>query len=186
MEKEIWKPIVGYETLYEISNMGRVKSHVGRSNSKPIYILKPIVQSNGYCVVGLNKKGVSKIKRIHILVAKHFIDNPLNLPEVNHKFGVKTDNRSSVLEWSTRQNNIDHAINTGLTLQRGENSPNSILSNDQALFIFKSTINRKDLCKMFGINKGIISGIKTGKTYSCITGKKFNPVKRKRKNNTSF
>jgi hypothetical protein len=111
-EIEIWNDIPGYEGLYQASTEGRIKSlpkswvcgrgHTISHNGK---ILKPF-KNKDYLTVKIDNKN----KRIHILVAKTFIANPLNLPEVNHKNGKKWDNRKVNLEWKTHLGNIHHAI----------------------------------------------------------------------------
>lgn len=107
MSDEIWKNINGYEGLYLVSSYGRVKS----INND--IILKPIVQSNGYCHVGLHN-GSPRQFRLHRIVAENFIPNPEKKQQVNHKNGIKTDNRVINLEWCTPKENINHAYLNGL------------------------------------------------------------------------
>lgn len=97
---EEWKDIVGYEGLYQVSNKGNVRS-LPRRNAKN-GILKPIITHDGYLTVGLCKNGKGKIYKIHRLVATAFIDNPNNLPCINHinEFD-KFDNSVENLEWCT-------------------------------------------------------------------------------------
>ena len=103
----IWKQIKDYENLYEISNTGLVRSL--RHGSKPFY-LKPI-NSHGYQSVHLcNKNHKRKNHSIHRLVAEHFIPNPKNLPQVNHKDGNKVNNDVNNLEWCSSKENINHSI----------------------------------------------------------------------------
>ena len=108
MEEE-WKPIKGYEGLYEVSNMGRVKS---LRYGKEIIMSTPD-NSTGYRNVELNNKE-PKRKMIHRLVAEAFIPNPMNLPVVNHLDGDKHNNCVSNLEWCTYRQNTLHAIKLGL------------------------------------------------------------------------
>lgn len=116
---EIWKNIVGYEGLYEVSNWGRVKSlnynHTGQE-----MILKNKKHKGGYLRVGLCKEGKVKYFSVHRLVAQAFIPNPDNLPQVNHKDEVKTNNfvfvredgsvdfNKSNLEWMTAKENMNY------------------------------------------------------------------------------
>lgn len=100
--KEIWKDIEGYEGLYQVSNLGRVK----RVNTNRI--LKGNTDSPGYLQVGLCKKGIRHANRIHRLVAHAFIPNPENKLELNHIDEDKTNNRVDNLEWSTRKENINY------------------------------------------------------------------------------
>lgn len=93
MQGEIWREIAGYETLYQISNYGRVKS-LGNSQARQEKILKQQLQRDGYKRVWLCKKGFKR-KRfpVHRLVANAFIPNPLRKEQVNHQNGDKLDNR---------------------------------------------------------------------------------------------
>ena len=110
--KEIWKDIEGYEGLYQVSNMGRIKS-LSRKQSLKERILKPGNGTGGYQIVKLCNGNI-KTKRVHRLVGKEFIPNPENKPQINHKWGNKLDNRACALEWCTQIENINHAFKTGL------------------------------------------------------------------------
>lgn len=120
-EKEVWKDIIGYEGKYQISNYGRVKSlprekKVGYVNTyiTPEIILKTYKSKKGYLNITLSKNGKCIDKRNHILVAQHFIPNPNNKPQVNHKDGNKLNNNVENLEWVTNDENIQHAWKLGL------------------------------------------------------------------------
>lgn len=109
--EEIWRPIKGYESLYEVSNLGRVKSLPRETNNqygKEERILKTEKSIKGYVMVSLRKEGKSKLCSIHRLVAEAFIPNPNNLPCVNHIDEDKTNNRVSNLEWCTHKYNINY------------------------------------------------------------------------------
>lgn len=121
---EIWKDIQGYEGLYKVSNMGRVKSLErtrnmnlpGRERGAPVpeRILVPQKKKAGYLGVTLSKDGRIKNFRIHCLVAQAFLPNPYNKPQVNHINGIKWDNRFSNIEWATGSENQRHALMLGL------------------------------------------------------------------------
>lgn len=105
---ELWKDIKGYEGLYKISNMGRVKSfrQWTRASCPDEYILKPSIANNGYCQVTLYKDAKKKKFLVHRLVAEAFLPNPHNLPHINHKDENRLNNIVDNLEWCTpRYNN---------------------------------------------------------------------------------
>ena len=104
MEKEIWKDIDGYEGLYQVSNLGRVKS-LHHNKEK---ILKGSYNSKGYYFVKLCKNGISKSIFVHRLVAQEFIPNPDNLPIVNHKDENPRNNNVDNLEWCTQKYNANY------------------------------------------------------------------------------
>ena len=101
---EIFKDVPGYEGLYQVSNLGRVKSlHDGKEK-----IRKPCIDPSGYYYVILCKKGIKTKYSLHRLVALVFIPNPNNYPEVNHKDENKANNQVDNLEWCTRQYNANY------------------------------------------------------------------------------
>jgi hypothetical protein len=123
MNEEIFLPVNGFEELYEISNLGRLKSlpktRGANFQKLPEKILKLQMHTGGYSMIMLNKNGVKKRFFIHRLVAIHFVPNPNNLPEVNHIDGDKLNCAASNLEWVTRLENEQHACRTGLKSMKG-------------------------------------------------------------------
>lgn len=113
--QEIWKDIEGYEGLYQVSNLGRVKSLPRNTNNqyKNGLVKKNIVRGKGYYYVNLYNKS-TKLFTIHKLVAEAFIPNPNNLPCVNHIDGNKLNNKIDNLEWCSYSNNEIHAYNNDL------------------------------------------------------------------------
>lgn len=101
---EEWKDIKGYEGLYKISNLGRVKSFQGVKER----ILKSNIQNCGYEYVVLAMNGKFKTKNIHRLVAEIFIPNPNNYKEINHIDENKHNNNVNNLEWCTRSYNASY------------------------------------------------------------------------------
>lgn len=130
--KEIWKDIVNLEGLYQVSNLGRVRSldHF-RKNGAGIYLQKGKILSpqnaNGYCFVRLSKNGKTRQYLIHRLVAQAFISNLEQYDEINHKDENKQNNHVSNLEWCTHKYNINYGTgnerrkNTELKTKRGDN-----------------------------------------------------------------
>lgn len=106
--EEIWKDVVGYEGRYAVSNTGKVK------RADVDKIMKFSVNKKGYLKVALSTRGALKSCAVHRIVAFAFLENPENKPEVNHINGVKMENNVENLEWCTRDENIAHAIKTGL------------------------------------------------------------------------
>lgn len=107
--KEIWKPIIGYEGLYEVSSLGNIKRIVG-TRCKKEHIITPRPASNGYLRVNLSKGNKVKDFSIHRLVATAFIENVSGKAEVNHIDGDKTNNCIDNLEWVTKSENERHKV----------------------------------------------------------------------------
>lgn len=177
IENEIWKPIIGFEGLYEVSNSGKIKS-LERFDTKkrPIKerILKTRANYQGYEYLGLCKNGIKKSYTVHRIVLRAFVTNLQNLPTINHKNGIKSDNRVENLEWLSVKDNINHALNTGLR-KRGEFIG---LKNSQAklteLEVFQiralaeeGNLRQWQIAKKFNISQGHVSDIlnKKRRTY---------------------
>lgn len=124
---EEWRDIDGYNGLYQVSNIGNVKSlertkrgkaggmlRVKERVLKPISTRRNNAHNTEYLYVKLYKDGIQKLAFIHRLVAKTFVDNPYGKPYVNHKNGNGFDNRAENLEWVTNSENINHAWEYGL------------------------------------------------------------------------
>lgn len=123
MITELWLPYKGYEGLYEVSNLGRVRSiprTIYRSdNGAAVHIsgklIKARLDKRGYPRLQLCRNNKSKAFRVHRLVATAFLQNLENLPQVNHKDGVKVNNQVDNLEWVTNLKNRQHADEHGLS-----------------------------------------------------------------------
>lgn len=121
---EIWKDVVGYETLYQVSNLGRVKSLdmklPYKRHSKTTFrirkgkILSTVKMRNGYLRVEMSNNAKHKLNLVHRLVAQAFIPNPNNYEQVNHIDGNKENNNVNNLEWCSCKNNMEHAWQNGL------------------------------------------------------------------------
>lgn len=120
MVTEEWKPVMGYQGKYMVSNYGRIKSVARDVNNhtgiihKPERILSCRKDTKGYMRVYLDDNKKTKFVPIHRLVALAFIPNEFDKPQVNHIDGVKTNNMVSNLEWCTNQENQIHAVKMGL------------------------------------------------------------------------
>ena len=104
-ERDMWKPVVGYEGFYEVSDQGEVRRILnGKTRNLKLW------QSANYYTVCLSKNCQRKTKAVHRLVADAFLDKPDNAEEVNHKDGNKLNNRVENLEWVTQKENMIHSI----------------------------------------------------------------------------
>lgn len=173
--KEVWKPVKGYEGIYEISNLGKVKSlsrikKCGWKDSKPQItkekILKQHIDNLGYERVKL----LDGSKTVHKLLAETFLPNPDNYNEINHKDGDKLNNSLDNLQWCTRSENIKHAFEIGLkTPKKGEENNKSKLKENDVREIRKlfSTGNysKSELGRMFGVTASAVYYIIKNKTW---------------------
>lgn len=159
MDKE--KPIPGFSN-YIISNKGVI------INTNNGHVLTPIEDSDDhYYYVMLFRDGEGHKKQIHRLMGTLFLDNPDNLPIVNHKNGDKSDNRLSNLEWVTTSENTKHAFDHGLANPPdGEKNGKSKLSRNEVKRIRKSDKTGKDLAKKYGVSQGMISLIRNNENWT--------------------
>ena len=181
MNKEIWKDIEEYEGKYEVSNLGRVKSlayiktHSVNKKSRFIVkekILKIRLNKYGYVKIILSK-GNKKTFLVHRLVAKAFVKNVDNKPDINHLNGIKIDNRVENLEWVTKSENTIHAFKTGLLKGlKGEDNPASKLLEEDIIIIRKlrGIKPQPKIAKMFGISQSHVSDIQLNKVWQHIDG----------------
>ena len=112
---EQWKDIKGFEDFYQISSRGRIRSkdRIVRANRNATRlmkgkIIKPVICKNGYYEIHLKVNGKRTVKMLHRAVAEAFIDNPNDLPEVNHKDENPANNHASNLEWCTSKYNANY------------------------------------------------------------------------------
>lgn len=145
--QEIFKDIIGYEGLYQVSNLGNIKS-LKYNREK---ILKLSINRYGYVVITLCKDSKKKLYTVHRLVALAFINNTNNYPVTNHKNGIKTDNKAENLEWCTQQHNIKHAFNIGLN-HKGENHYARKFTNEQVLTIINDNRKVKDIALYYNVS----------------------------------
>jgi hypothetical protein len=129
MENEIWKDIPGYESLYQASNMGVIKSLCYYGHKGKIGYLQPKTNKDGYKCVNLNKNGIRKMYMLQQLIAMAFLDHVPNGREivVRHKNDIKSDNKLSNLVLGTpRDNSNDYYSKIERNLPRGVYKHNNI------------------------------------------------------------
>jgi predicted GNAT superfamily acetyltransferase len=176
--EEIWKNIQGYEGLYQVSNLGRIKSlektvtiSYGTKRFQKEKILKQGKNKSGYFFVILSKDGVNKNFKVHRLVAMQFIDNHFFEKTVNHINGIKSDNNVKNLEWVSYSENMRHAYENNLiNAKKNEKHYRSKISLDVAKIIKYQTIGEKasDIAKKMNLSKSVVHGIKSGRTWKNI------------------
>jgi hypothetical protein len=174
---EEWKPVERFESLYQVSNIGRVKS-LGRigvksGNIKPNIwkerILSGYSKSN-YPKVGLRKDGIQTTFNVHYLVAKAFVANPNNKPFVNHKDGVRSNNNFENLEWVTHQENMKHAYSElgrkGCNFERKGNMCKSICQYNLNGDFIKQWDSTQQIEEVLGLNDSAIANCCRGENKS--------------------
>lgn len=179
LENEIWLPCVGYEGIYEVSNLGRVKrvNKVKRSINGGIVTFKERlctehIDQKGYSFCILTDMAVKvSSKRIHKLVTNAFMPNPNKTLEVNHIDGNKQNNKLSNFEWVTHQENMTHAKENNL-LVRGEDGHHNKLKETEVLEIrqkyVKDVYTMDTLAKEYNVSRSGIQSIIERRTWTHI------------------
>lgn len=175
INNEVWMPILSKESGYMVSNFGRVKGlpitiigYRGAKNHFKERIMSQGVNSSGYCAIRrtltFNEIGTNLV---HRLVATAFIPNPDNKPEVNHKNGIKTDNRLENLEWCTHSQNITHAANV-LHLNSGIKHFRSKFTKQDVIDIFYASGSEREIASRYKVSHSVVGFIKRKQSYKKI------------------
>lgn len=168
MVNEEFKAIAGTDGKYEISNLGRVRSNIGKGK-----IRKAAKSGRGYMNIILRVNGKNISTTIHRLMADAFIWKPegSKLTQVNHINGIKDDNRLENLEWVTAGQNMQHARDTGLNLQKGEDHTKAILTEGDIK-------NIRSLAKgMSGPNIASVYNVSVSTIYAIVSKKTWKHIK---------
>ena len=168
---EIWKD---FDEFYEVSSFGNIRSKgryvystYGGKYWKEGRILKQNDNGNGYLQVQLCKNGKSKTERVHRLVALTFIENPLRLPQVNHKDFNKRNNNANNLEWCTLQQNVEHSKSAN----RMKKPQFAKLSEEAVLeikYLISEQFSNREIAELFDVHPGTIQCIRIGRNWSHI------------------
>lgn len=177
---EVWKAIAGYDGVYEVSSIGRVRSldhmvlgRYGGFVRKPGKVLRLKVEKTGYHRVCLRRPGHAFSATVHRLVAETFIPNQDGLPVVNHKDGDKVNNCVENLEWCTYKQNSIHAIQNSLyEHSRGESVCGAKLTESDVISVRNlyadGLLSQKAIADQFGIGQDAISLIVNRKRWKHI------------------
>lgn len=168
-----WRAIKGYERLYMVNSDGLVKRNavtLVKSNG----VLCPVKERSvkqrlgrgEYYTVSLTNSQVTRTHYVHRLVAEAYVENPDGKPFVNHKNGIKTDNRAENLEWVTHRENIQHAFDTGLSKAVGKKHPNATRVINVCTGEFWETIN--DAAEAMGLKPNILRYKLSKKKLKCL------------------
>lgn len=154
---EIWKDIPDYEDIYQVSNFGRVRNVIKGT------IKKQVVSKTGYWVVNLWKNNISKVYKVHRLIAEAFIPNPEGKNEVNHIDLVKTNNMISNLEWTTHKENMQHAKKMGAMKNKYYGTGQSINMYTHDGNYIQTFEDYRSVYEYFGVtNDGVIYKVLNG------------------------
>lgn len=151
-----WRPVVGYEGLYEVSPDASIR-HIPTARIKV-----PSIAGKGYLYVHFWKGNKRKAERLHRVVATAWVPNPNGLLEVNHKDGDKLNCIADNLEWSTRGANLSHARQTGLRVGAGKSGK---LTAEQARAIRESSQPVDIVAAEYGVSRSTVKSIRDGQRW---------------------
>lgn len=168
---EIWKDIPGYKGLYQVSDLGRVKSFISW-NGTSTRILKPGQDTHGYFGVNLYEQKKGKFTYIHKLVLETFIGPCPNKMECRHLNDNRKDNRLKNLRWGTRSENLLDRSRNGISNtgdHKGSKNQMAKLTNDDVVrircLLAKGHLTQEEISKLFNVTRMAISLIKCGKRW---------------------
>lgn len=162
---EEWRPVVGWEHLYEVSSAGRVRS-VDRIVTRRVKgrILQPCLTPSGYPKITLSKNGKVKDRSVHSLVAEAFIGPLPAGKEVAHNDGNKKNAVASNLRYATHAENLADRIQHG-TMNWGDRGGAALLTEAQAILIRRSSEPTKVLAERYSVSTGTIGAIRAGRRW---------------------
>ena len=166
LPEESWLPVVSYEGLYEVSDLGNVRNVRRRKSTWPGRVLKPRLYTSGHLHVHLCREGQATALLIHRLVLAAFTRPAARQQEGNHINGVKADNRLINLEWITHAGNARHAFTTGLSPKGESRSQAKLTEADvRAIRAARGTLSQRTLARQFGVDQSVICEIQCRKCW---------------------
>lgn len=171
---ELWQPIEGYEGLYEVSDLGRIRSLERKVKKWDGFRtveqkeLRPTMLNNGYLQVTLFKQGHRKKKSVHRIVAEAFMSKPADADRVLHNNDIKTDNRLLNLRWGNHKENMEDAIKND-RCPKGEENKWSKLTEQQVLEIYRDPRSQVDIARDYCVQRTAVQKIKSGESWSWLT-----------------
>lgn len=176
---EIWRDVIGWEDRYEVSNLGNVKSksymkqtanmHGPMSFMTKAKPMKQLKNEDGYFVLDLRKNKKRATGIVHRLVAEAFLENPHDLPIVNHIDCNRSNNRWDNLEWCTHQYNVQYGYDTGSNSNAGDLHPCKILSEalvKEMKVKYRAGVTRNELVAEYGFKYSTIDKAVRGINWS--------------------
>lgn len=171
-QTENWLPVVGYEGLYEVSDLGRVRTLHGKHQGR---IMTPTITARGYLRVGIRKNRVRQHFAVHRIVLAAFVGPRPEKNECDHLNNVKTDNRLCNLEYVTSSENKLRAYKTGARMPAvGSKHGMSKLTEDDVLRIKdllskiesgELMLSRREISTRFNVSDGCIKDIQAGRLW---------------------
>lgn len=173
--KENWLDIEGYESYYQVSNFGRVRSldrYINAKNGSKAFCAGRVLKqdsSGRYLRVCLMKSGKKKNFMVHRLVAKAFVENPNNKTQINHKDGNRFNNKYDNLEWCTPSENVYHAYKTKLTsAYKGSAHPLSKLTENDVIeirYLREKGLVYKEIAQRYNVALTTIYAVCSGQNW---------------------
>jgi hypothetical protein len=162
-DNQAWKPVVGYEGLYEVSSAGLIRQTALRMGTRPNRIVSWHFGHDGYARVNLTRDGATHLHLVHKIVAAAYLGPDGGL-DVNHKNGVRSDPRLENLEYVTRAENMAHARDVlGWNPRQGE-----LLNDDQVRYVrsMRGKLSQRKIAREMGVSQAVVWSIQSGRRYA--------------------